>query len=101
MTYTFLLTKKVGSPCESFEVVSGRPAKNVRTRFKCFEPGSVFCSLAFDFIYLTLRINELFERLAHVHYKLAQDFLFRTYTSSGELLSLNPEAVTVPVNFCA
>src|SRR5258705_1983158 len=61
MTYTFLLTKKVGSPWDIFSVVSGRSAQIARTRFSCFKPGSVFCSLAFDFIYLTLQINELFE----------------------------------------
>src|SRR6267142_2606955 len=47
---TFFLTKKVGSPCESFSNVSGNARQMPRTRSICFSPLSGFGSFAIRFI---------------------------------------------------
>src|SRR6266699_4346230 len=43
MANTFLRTKKVGSPCESFSMVSGKARQIRRTLSRCFSPLPVFC----------------------------------------------------------
>src|SRR4030095_3762024 len=50
MAKTFFRTKKVGSPCDSFSIVSGSAKQIRRTRSICFSPGSRFSSFAIRFV---------------------------------------------------
>ena len=53
MAKTFLRTKNVGSPCESFSVASGMAVQILRTRRRCSPPIS-------DFGVFAIRLNFVF-----------------------------------------